>query len=65
MRYEKTKNISKINKLALYTVAGTLAVPLVAALFIPAIYLPLVALVVPVFAATYIEGKVEALGCAA
>jgi hypothetical protein len=65
MRCNNTNNTSKTNRIVLYTVIGTLAVPLVAAAFIPAIYLPLLGLTIPFLAAAFAESRVEALGCAA
>jgi cell division protein FtsW (lipid II flippase) len=65
MRCNNTNNHQKVNNLLLYTVAGTLTVPLVAALFVPAIYLPLVGLTIPFITGAFLEHKVEALGCTA
>jgi hypothetical protein len=65
MRCDNTNNLPKINNLLLYTVAGTLAVPLIASLVVPAIYLPILALTLPFLAAAYAEHKAEALGCSA
>lgn len=65
MRCNNTNSNRKVNNLLLYTVAGTLAVPMVAALFIPAIYLPLVGLTVPFITGAILDHKVETLGCVA
>ena len=64
MECNNTNNRTKVNKLALYTVAGTIAVPLIAALFVPGIYLPLMGLTIPFVTAAFLESRVEALGCA-
>jgi hypothetical protein len=58
-------NQNKTTKLVIVTAAVALTIPVVAALFIPAIYLPLLGLTVPFLAAAFLEHKVEALECAA
>jgi hypothetical protein len=65
MLCNKTNTNRKVNSLVVYTVLGTLAAPLIAALFVPAVYLPLVGLIVPFVAAGFLDHKVEALDCAA
>jgi hypothetical protein len=65
MRCNNNNNQPKVNKLVFTTIAGTIAIPLIAALFLPVIYIPLVGLIIPFLAAAFLEGKVEALGCGA
>ena len=65
MQCNKNNQNRKVNSLMVYTALGTLAAPLLAALFVPTIYLPLVGLTVPFLAAAILEHKVEKLACVA